>query len=298
MVGFTTKLDLFQTSIFIKELKVKHFKILLKTLLGDEPSPEDTFYNFINILSELTSLDKEELKNLSVIDFLIIIIFIRSISIGGSIQLEILDKKNTKLELNLSRVIDNLKKGYLFNFKYVINDIEIVLKYPSVKNFLLSTKDENNFLNIKDYIHTFSIKDGKTLNISNLTDRIFLQVFEALPATYSAKIIKEVYKLKQYLYQINLLQHLADENLSLYLTPNSFIFIFQLLFSKNLFPLYENIFALAKFANFSPEYIEECTPGEYTIFIKILERVLKEQNTQQTTNILLPPINSDNPEFM
>lgn len=297
MVGFTTKLDLFQTSIFVKELKVKHFKILLKTLLGDKPSPEDTFYNLINVLSEITSLDQEELKCLSVIDFLIIVIFIRSISIGGSIQLEILDKKNTKLELNLSRVIHNLKNGYAFNFKHSINDIKIILKYPSVKSFLLPINDEDNFLNVKDYIQDLSIANNKTVNISNLTDKTFLQLFEALPANYGAKIIKEVYKLKQHLYQINLLQHLADENLSLCLTPNTFIFIFQLLFSKNLFPLYENIFALAKFANFSPEYIEECTPGEYTIFIKMLERILKEQNIQQTTNNL-PPINSDNPEFM
>lgn len=297
MAGFTTKIDLTQKSVFVKELKVKHFKILLKTLLGDEPSPEDVFVNLKDIFSEITNISTEELEHLSVIDFLLLIIQIRCISIGGSIQLELTDEKNTKIELNLNRVIENIKSTISFNAIENIENLIIKYQYLPLKNFLLPSPFNNDILNLKGFIKSIHIPNNPIIEISKLEDETFLQLFTALPANYSVKILKQITNIIQQINQIDLLQHLSDKNLSLFLTPNTFIFFLQILFSKNLLPLYENIFALGKFANLSPEYIEECTPGEYTIFVKMLERILKEQNSQpQSTTI--PPINTNNSEFL
>lgn len=297
MADFTTKIDLLQNSIFVKELKVKHFKILLKTLLGDDPSPVDVFTNLIGIFSEITNLSAEELKNLSVIDFVLLILQVRCISIGGSIQLELTDEKNTKIQLNLNRVIDNLKNFTGIETVQIIENCKIEYQYTSLKNFLIPSVARNELINLKDFIKTFHIPNNLSIEISKIDEQTFLQLFTALPANYSTKIFKHITKIIEHTGQIDLLQHLSDKNLSLFLTPNTFLFFLQILFSKNLLPLYENIFALCKFAHLSPEYIEESTPGEYTIFVKILERILKEQNTisQSTT---LPPINAGSSEFM
>mgnify|MGYP000222916683 CR=1 FL=1 len=57
----------------------------------------------------------------------------------------------------------------------------------------------------------------------------------------------------------------------------------KLLFNDQLLSIYENIFALCKLGNFTPEYIENCTPGEYILFVKKLEQ-LNKTNTQQPSN--------------
>lgn len=297
MAGFTTKIELLQKSVFVKELKVKHFKILLKTLLGDDPSPEDVFANLKNIFSEITDITFEEFEYLSIIDFLLLIIQIRCISIGGSIQLELTDEKNTKIELNLNKVIENIKKATDFNFIENIEECKIEYQYLPLKNFLIPLSTNNDILNLKGFIKNIYTPNNPVIDISRLDDKTFLQLFTSFPANYSAKIFKQITNIIQQINQTDLLQHLSNKNLSLPLTPDSFIFFLQLLFSKNLLPLYENIFALCKFAHLPPEYIEECTPGEYTIFVKILERILKEQNTQSQSTTM-PAINLGAPEFM
>jgi hypothetical protein len=297
MIGFTTKIKLLQKDIFVKELKVKHFKILLKTLLGDEPSPEDIFVNLENILLEITNVSTEELEHLSIIDFILLITQIRCISIGGTIQLELTDEKNTKIELNLNKVIETLHKSINFEMTQVIENLEIEYQYPSLKSFLIPSKDNDEIVNLKSFIKKIHILNNTSILISKLNKQEFLHLFTALPASYSAKIFKHIVKIKQLVYNIDLLKHLASKELSLLLTPDTFIFFLQILFSKNLLPLYENIFALSKFAFMSPEYIEDCTPGEYTVFVKILERILKEQNTQSQSSGM-PSINIGNPEFL
>lgn len=298
MAGFTTKIDLLQDSIFIEELKVKHFKTLLKTLLGDEPSIEDVFSNLINVLTDTTQYTKSELKNLSVIDFLLIVLHLRCISIGSGIQLEIIDKTNTKIILDLYNVIQTLKNSLNFNYIQTIEKIKIEYQLLSIKDFLFLNETNNDLLLFKSYIKKIYLNESSYIDVDKLQDNDFLNIFKALPANYSSIMFKHITDLVQQFNQINLLSHLTDKNLSLYLNQNTFTFILQILFSKNLLPLYENIFALAKFANMSPEYIEECTPGEYTIFVKLLERILKEQNAQQQASNTLPPINNDNPNFM
>jgi hypothetical protein len=44
--------------------------------------------------------------------------------------------------------------------------------------------------------------------------------------------------------------------------------------------LYDNIFALTKLTKLTPEYVENCTPGEYLLFVKKLEAM----NSKQITN--------------
>jgi hypothetical protein len=297
MTEFTTKVDLLNSSAVISELKVKHFKVLLKTLLGDKPNIEDVFTNVLNICKDTTRYSIDELKKLSVIDFLLIILYLRCVSIGNNIQLELIDETNTKIVLNLYKVIENLKQPLNFKFKQVIENIKIEYQILSIYDFVFLNVHKNELLDFKKYIKKIIFTENDHIDVQGLNNNEFLNLFKALPANYSVLIFEHILTLSQQLQQINLLEHLTHKNLSLYLNQNTFAFILQILFSKNLLPLYENVFALAKFANISPEYIENCTPGEYTIFVKLLERILKEQTTQKQANSL-PPINESNPKFM
>jgi len=298
MQGFTTKIDLLHRSVFIKELKVKHFKILLKVLIGDEPDIDNVYTNLTNVLTDTTSLTVTEIDNLSIIDYLLLIINLRCISIGSTIQLEITDTKNTKLSLNLYRIIETLKGAANIDLNQNFDKLKLEFQFISAKDYLMPKFYKNELLALKPYIKTFNIKNNESIDISSLDDIVYLQLLESLPVHYSAPIFKKITSIVQNLNNLNLLEYLANKNMSLYFSRYTFGFFLQILFSKNLQPLYENIFALAKFANISPEYIEECTPGEYTLFVKLLERILKEQNAQRQTINSLPPINKENPNFM
>lgn len=280
MPQFTTEISLQGKNIFIKELKVKHFKILLKSLLGDNPNPENALLNIFSILEDITSLSKNELKDLSIIDFLILIVYIRCISIGSSIQLEVKDDKNTKITLNLNKVINTLEQINNYNYIKSVNDLLIEYQVPNIYNFLSFNDYNNDILIVKNHIKSLTFKNKQVLQISNIDNKTFQDIFNLLPANYSAEIFKHVTEIVGILNQINLLDYLNNENFILRLTSNTVIFILQILFSKNLYPLYENIFALCKFANLSPMYIEDCTPGEYIIYTKMLERFIKEQNAK------------------
>jgi hypothetical protein len=298
MNRFTTKVDLLHDSVYIKELKVKHFKILLKTLLGDDPDLEEVLTNLIHVLVQTTPYTKKTLYNISIIDFLLLVLHLRCISIGSDIHLELVGETNTKIILNLDRVIETIKKSFTQNYTQTIENLKIEYQPLSVKDFLYPKKTNNDLLLLKSFINKIYFDENNILPVFEIDDNTFLKVFKALPANYSSQILKHIKQISQQLYQTNLLQHFSDKNLSLYINQTNFVFILQLLFSKNLMPLYENIFALAKFANMSPEYVEECTPGEYTIYVKLLERILKEQNSQAQSSVSLPPINPDNPNFM
>lgn len=296
MAEFTTKIDLLHDSIYIKELKLKHFKILLKTLISDD-NIENIYYNLVNIILEITSLTQEQIEQLSIIDFLLVVMYIRCISTGNIIELEILGEENKKISLNLYKVIDTLINYSTFNPEQNIKDIKIFYTPPSIKEYLFPTTSNSELLTIKKFIKTITISNYQTLNITDLDDTSFTNFLKQLPAIYSTAIFKHITQLITDLNNINLLNYITEHNLSLYLTPENFVFILQILFSKNLLPLYDNIFALCKFTNLTPEYLENSTPGEYTIFVKLLERILKEQSAQQNKNTL-PPINADNPKFM
>lgn len=296
MSGFTTKIKLYSQELYVKELKLKHFKTLLKTLISDD-NLEDVYYNLISVIADLTTFKFKDIEQLSVIDFLLTVLHLRGISIGSNIQLEIEGDQNRKINLNVYKVIDTLNSSFEFNFKQTIQNIQIEYTSPSIKDYLFSKDDLSNLLFLKKYIKTIYIDNFQSINVNELDNNTFLEFFQSLPASYSTIIFKHVSQLITELNNINLLKHFLDENLSLYLSPKNFVFILQILFSKNLLPLYENIFALCKFTNLTPEYLENSTPGEYTIFVKLLERVLKEQTVQQNKNNL-PPINADNPNFM
>lgn len=296
MTGFTTKINLYNKEIFVKELKLKHFKTLLKTLIN-ENNINDIYYNLVNILSDLTDLETKDIELLSVIDFLLLVLHIRCISTGSIVQLEIEGQQNKKVDLNLYKVIETIFSSFNFNFKQKIENLEINYTTPSIKDYLFDYNNTSELTSIKKYINSIYIVNYETIDITKLDDNSFLQFFNSLPANYSAVILQHITQLVTELNNINLLEHLIKHNLSLYLSPDNFVFILQILFSKNLMPLYENIFALCKFTNLTPEYLENCTPGEYTIFVKLLERILKEQAVQQNKSTL-PPINANSPNFM
>jgi hypothetical protein len=293
-LSFVNSTNINNQNIFYKELKVNHLKIIYKTLLGDEPDAELVFVNFNNILKDLTSYSEDELNQLDFITYFILLLEIRCTSIGNTIITDLPDKVNTSVEINIHKFIDILKEIITTNnvfFKEEFKDIAITYRYPCIKDILKinnSTTFDSFYPGLVDTIQVKdTIIDFKKINKSDYTT-----ILNQLPAKITSVIIKKAYSIVEQFNKVNLLQNtfgLEDKHLYFNFNIKNLISILKLVFGNQLLSLYDNILALAKVGNMSPEYIENCTPGEYILFTKRLEQLNSQQNKQSQET----PIQSD-----
>jgi hypothetical protein len=291
MIDFINKFD----NVFYKELKVKHLKVIYKTLLGDTPDPEIAFYNFNKIINYLTNLTDKKINNFNFIEYFLLLLEFRITSIGNIVFAQLQDG-STKIEFNLTKIKEQLIK---INNKYSsqkiqLDDITVICDLPTINDLLYI----NQFQKVDSFYICFVkkiiIKD-KVIDFKNLAFQEKNTVFETLPAKLSSKLIKIVIESIEFLNTINLISYLTslkNVNLAFNLNVNNLISFLKFIFGDNLLSLYDNIFALCKLGNFTPEYIENCTPGEYLLLVKKLEQInaqsnkepIQEQLNEQTFN--------------
>ena len=72
--------------------------------------------------------------------------------------------------------------------------------------------------------------------------------------------------------------------------------ILKLLFGEQLLTLYSNIFNLCSQGNLTPEYIENCTPGEYILFVKKIEEVQQISKSSLPVDVNIPTESFGYPE--
>lgn len=291
-MSFLSKIELIDNSpLYFDELKVKHLKTICKSLLGDDPDPEILFLNLDKIISSLTNLD---LKKINFIDYFIILINLRSINIGSKIALQLAE--NTTGEVNLLETEKTLKS---FNFKEILSpskfdDIEITYKLPTI-NDLVKINNEGLEEFYAYFLNTLKIKENQLIFTDAKEANL---IFNKIPPKISTAIINKIKFIIQNFNELDLLSYNPYfKDMKLYFNfniKNLCIFI-KLLFGDQLLSIYENIFGLCKSGNFTPEYIENCTPGEYILFIKKIEE-LNKINTQQSStnnvNVEGEPLNS------
>lgn len=268
--------------ISYKELKVKHIKIIYKCLLGDDIDNILLFNNLNNILKKLT---KENVKDFSFIDFFILLIHIRCSSISDIITLQV--SEDTTFDLNLNKVLEEIKKINLENLLEPEHSDNITLYYkiPSILEiYKLNIKPE---LSYDLFLKKIKIK-GNEIVFENEEQKE--EIIKRLPAKLFSLIIKRTKKIIEHFNTVNLLdynkQNINDVSLFFNFNIKNLSNLTKLLFGNHLMSLYENIFALAKIGKIPPEYTENCTPGEYLLFIKKLEQMNKSSQKQPPEEIL------------
>lgn len=276
-----SKINLQSDFVFCKELKVKHLKVIYKCLLGDDS--EFLFYNLNIILNDLTS---KEIDNINFLDYFILLMNIRCLSIGNIINVQI--SEDTSLEINFNKIID-----------YLIKTIEIknILTPDNIDNIVINYKlpkifDIIEFNNNPEKIHYYFIDNvqikNTTINFKDINECEFY--LGKLPARCFSLINNKVNTIINYFNEINLLnynENISKQDISIYFNFNikNLYALIKILFGNELLSLYENILILCKLGNFTPEYIENCTPGEYLLFMKKMEEISKSNKQQQNQKI-------------
>ena len=265
------------------ELKVKHFKSILKCLIGDDLDYITVFSTIDNVLASLTDTHLESIKKINFIDYFLLLLNIRSLCIGNSILAETTDNKALKLDINVNKLISNIQEIRYNDIlkSATINNITISYKLPCIIDII--NIDFDNTESIYKACIDKIVINNNTLSVSN-TDISFLKTFfNKLPAKVTTAINQRIQETLTTFNNVNLIKHLKDldgKQLIFNFNIKNLIVLVKLLFGEDLLSLYDNIFNLAKTANITPLYIENITPGEYYLFVKKLEALNKPQQPQ------------------
>jgi len=286
-VSFLTKIELKDRAVFCEELKVKHLKTIYKCLLGDTIDPDILFINLNEIFKSLTKISIQEID---FVDFFILLIHLRCSSIGSVINIQI--SENTNLELNLYKLLERLngisKENLLSKDEF--EKFSIQYKLPSILEVLKINNDQEKIYNY--FIKEVYINDQKfVIENENQSE----EIFKILPAKNSTIIFKKIRYIVSHFNDVNLLDYnkQIDQQLFFNFNIKNLSSLIKILFGDHLLALYENIFGLCKLGNFTPEYIENCTPGEYILFVKKLQ----ETNKQESQQSLEPSYSEEDSSF-
>lgn len=258
-----------------REILVKEYKQLLKVIYGDEVNPYE-FVDFITtLLSSISNKSKQWYKEIPITELFLCLLKLRTNTLGQTVLLNVSDDEGKKtLEFNLNLVEDDIKE---INFEKVIEigNVKITVKIPSAKKLLEHRTDEYTY-----YINSIII-DEKLIEIENQLQ--VSQLLELLPVKATLSIVEHFNNIVKIFESLNFLQYYqVKEHFTLGFIPTieNLVWYAKLFFDEPLDYFYDNIFYLAKHCNISPEYIENCTPGEYTYFRKKMEQVFAAQQSE------------------
>jgi hypothetical protein len=266
--------------IYCNEINVKQYKTLLKCFLGENLNSDIIFKNLNTII--LQNTEYKDLKELNFFDYFLIVLYLRYISIGDLItaQFEQNDKK-VKLEISVNKIINTLLN---FNVNKILKttvykEISIYYRLPNIFEF--QTINNDKFLNVSFFIEKIII-GNKTILIQDFNSTDIEKILDNLPIKLTTNIFKKIRNIINSFNNIDIFQFLKGFEKQIYFGFNlsNYCSLLRLLFGGDLNTLYENIFILSKYCNFSAQYIETCTPGEYFLFIKKLEERLSKNKKQ------------------
>lgn len=268
MSSYLTTFTINSKQVICKELYLKDYKTILKCLVNDPVDVNELLLNLNEILVNLTNLSKQEILSLNIFEYFYLLIKIRMISLGSSIfAIYNEEDKSINVEINLQKTLDELEKLLSQKFKYEYSDeyFKINFDTPSIEKILFDS----------DYIFIKSILTNDNLNLT----------VNDLPVSYiktlnnQNRIIHNT--IKQYYFYKSSIQKYSVSFAS---DLNNYIQLIKILFNDNLLSVYDNIYYLSKFCYLSPQYLEECTYGEFKIFVKKTEEILLKKASKIKTD--------------
>jgi hypothetical protein len=303
-VRFKNTAKLLHNSQNFQELNLKEYRCLLKSFLGNDVKPETVFLNTDQILQNICSLSQEKINNISFVDYILLLLNIRAVSIGNIINLFTEDENNNQLKINLyiENIINTIFDNISFDIQTTINfnNIKVSCQIPSIKDILFFEKNNNFILNSlfinKIYFNNTLVK----FHDYSYTDKE--QIVKCLPIKLILLLDQFVNNFLQKINQINLLDSIKSKNfnkeLPFLLNSQVLAFFIKLVFNTDLMNIYNNIFILSKAVNFNSDFLDNCTPGEFFIFVKKIEEINFQTKIKNSNKQSLDPINPPNDFIM
>lgn len=284
MKYFNQSLDLPYTNSTVKyrELTTNEQIILSKTNLS-LPYTNIGLYEYFEVLNDVIQncvKDQTAIEKLDVIEYVMFITKLRSISIGNTIEFMVENSndesfKKQKIIINLNLFIKSLYEAT----QIIINEsenniseknISVILKWPSIKNIknFLNPIDLNNINSILiEFIKEIKL-DNASIDFSNFKQQEKQDLLEKLSIGLKQKVEKKIFSLLENLINKNLIgiEQFKDQKFNIF--GFGFVSFLRLFFSYDIRSLYQEIHYLAG-SGLSPDYILNVSPSERKLYISI-----------------------------
>ena len=280
--------ELSQETLICTELKVKDYKVLLKTMYGEDPHKIILLETICDLLSSCTNKSADYFKNLNLLDLFCLILEIRINSHGDECKIHFKQDEKTNIDLRL----DYVKSELILLNKQITNvasfeGIDIEFACPSLNR--LSDPIEDEYLY---FIKSVFVNQNNTKHLLKIdTNQQSRMLFDSVSPKTGLQIINHFEKIVDLITTTNFLERYGffDQKLTFVPSIDNFIWFVKLIFNEGLDHFYDNIFHLSHLGHMDANYVESCAVGEYNYFIGCLRRALSKQNSSDSDEFETDP---------
>lgn len=275
---FTTKiyLPIIKQNIRVRNLNNSHYFDILKFITNnDEEGLNDYFENLVLDLI----IDKSIFSTLSNLEKFLILLEMRSSSVGDALQ--ITGTNSSKIDLSIISIKNTIQnkvdKLDLIKSLKCGNNYNVFLSIP--KTFLIDDIDKM----YTEIIDKIEIHD-EILNFFNLTSIEKNIIINNIPATISGDILTYIKHIQSSIGEINIItgnEKFGLETIRLSVFDKTMFLFLKSIFTDDLYNYYELQYSLSNKMNVSYDHFIKMSPNECKLFINFYNKEMKKQEEAQ-----------------
>lgn len=284
---FNTKLHLplLNQEIRYSTLKNELYIELLKFITNND---DDGVANYFDFILSVCVNDQKMVKRLSNVEKFLILMDIRSISLGDSLEFLI---ENKEIKYNIvfikNNILKQLKNILDLNNKFTYDQIGIEFGLPS------SLKIDSLDSIYREVIKKIEI-DGHVENFYDLDTISKDKIESMLPAKFTDDLFNYINETKKSIKELNIItgkEKLGVDTIPLNFYDNTMYMFLKTIYGSNLLNMYELEYNMTCKLGLSYERFIKMTPNECKLFINFYNRDKKqeeEQSKASNPNISIP----------
>jgi len=291
--NYSVDLPYTKSKIDFREINTQEQILITKANLSFSNDKDSLFeyHNYIlNIVINCVK-NKKDFYNINLIEYILFLVKLRSISIGSTIDFLIKEEKQknkTKIQIDLKRYMLNLFKAsdYFENPEqsfFKEKDLEVKVNWPNLNSvetfndlYLLENERYETFNDsLFEFVEYIKIKKNKiNLNVLNKEEKI--KLFEKIPVVFKNKIENAVLSAIKKLINYDLFNISLFKNYKFSIYNLNFVEHIKMIFSYDLKSLFREIYYLAS-NNITPNYIMTISDSERKMYLTIIQEEMKKQ---------------------
>ena len=277
-IGYTSKiyLPIIKQYVRFKNIDNSHYFDILKFITNNDEEGLNDYFE--NLLIELI-IDKSLYPKLSNLEKFLILLDLRSFSVGDSLQ--ITGSNSSKIDLSLISIKKSIQNKIenLDIIKIIESEIgyKIVLSLP--KHFFIDNIDKM-YTEIIDKIEI----DNEVLDFFDLTNLEKELIISNIPATLSNNILSFIKNIQNSIGEISIITgnvKFGLETIKLSVFDKTMFMFLKSIFTDDLYNYYELQYNLSNKMNVSYDHFMKMTPNECKLFINFYNKEMKKQEEAQ-----------------
>lgn len=294
--NYNAELPFSKKTLKFRELYTEEQIALAKANLSFPISKQNhfDFNNFVLDIIYNCIENKDDIKNLNIIDYVLFLTKLRIISVGNSIELTSQSKnQKIKTKINLNDFLKNLYSASieaLVEDIIIENNVEIKISWPkidSIKMFQNLLNQEKNQYQIfvdsfQEFIEYIKIDDKKIL-LSNYNQSQKIKIIEKLSVSIIKKLQEKILESLRFLMNADLWNVSTFKEHTFNFYSLNFIDFIRLFFSYDIKYIFQEICYMSA-KGLSSEYILKLSPIERKIHFSIIQEQNKVDESATENN--------------